>query len=120
MSHAAGTREYLVVSGAYLGFTLGDGALRMLVLLHFAKAGMSPVAIALLFDPVAASWEIVYRMAIDAMEPPETTWEYDEFRLAGRAEAHAIGALSACARQILPFAFGEDEVVSPGEQTHPA
>lgn len=49
MSHAAGTREYLVVSGAYLGFTLGDGALRMLVLLHFAKAGMSPVAIALLF-----------------------------------------------------------------------
>ena len=48
MSHAAGTREYLVVSGAYLGFTLGDGALRMLVLLHFAKAGMSPVAIALL------------------------------------------------------------------------
>ena len=82
-------------------------------------ATAQPVAIALLFDPVAASWEIVYRMAIDAMEPLETTWEYDEFRLAGRAEAHAIGALSACARQILPFAFGEDEVVSQGERTRP-
>ncbi|MBM3478070.1 MAG: organoarsenical effux MFS transporter ArsJ [Alphaproteobacteria bacterium] len=46
---AAGTREFLVVSGTYLGFTLGDGALRMLVLLHFARAGLSPLAIALLF-----------------------------------------------------------------------
>jgi predicted MFS family arabinose efflux permease len=49
MSRDAGMRNYLVVTGTYLGFTLGDGALRMLVLLHFAKAGMSPVAIALLF-----------------------------------------------------------------------
>ncbi len=49
MSRAAGTRDYLVVTGAYVGFTLSDGALRMLVLLHFAAAGMSTVAIATLF-----------------------------------------------------------------------
>jgi hypothetical protein len=45
----AGTRDYLVVTGAYVGFTLSDGALRMLVLLHFAAAGMPTAAIALLF-----------------------------------------------------------------------
>ena len=49
MSRDAGMRAYLVVAGSYAGFTLGDGALRMLVLLHFARAGLSPVAIALLF-----------------------------------------------------------------------
>lgn len=49
MRQTAGTRDYLVVTGAYVGFTLSDGALRMLVLLHFARAGLSTVAIALLF-----------------------------------------------------------------------
>ncbi len=49
MTASAGTRDYLVVTGAYVGFTLSDGALRMLVLLHFAAAGMSALAIAALF-----------------------------------------------------------------------
>ena len=35
--------------GAYWGFTLTDGALRMLVLLHFDRLGYSAVAIAFLF-----------------------------------------------------------------------
>jgi ADP-ribose pyrophosphatase YjhB (NUDIX family) len=83
-------------------------------------ATTQPVAIALLFDPVVASWEIVYRIAIGAMELPATSWEYDEFRLAERAEAQAVGELSACARQILPFAFGDDKVALQGEQSHPA
>jgi hypothetical protein len=38
----AATRHYLVVTASYWGFTLVDGALRMLVLLHFFKLGYSP------------------------------------------------------------------------------
>ncbi len=42
-------RNYLLVTGAYWGFTLTDGALRMLVLLHFFNLGYSPVTLAFLF-----------------------------------------------------------------------
>ncbi len=42
-------RNYSLVTGAYWGFTLTDGALRMLVLLHFHQLGYSPIQIALLF-----------------------------------------------------------------------
>lgn len=42
-------RNYSLVTGAYWGFTLTDGALRMLVLLHFHQLGYTPIQIALLF-----------------------------------------------------------------------
>ena len=42
-------RNYAIVTSAYWGFTLTDGALRMLVLLHFYKLGYSPFALAFLF-----------------------------------------------------------------------
>tara|TARA_R110002167_G_scaffold213760_10_gene418400 strand:+ start:1423 stop:2685 length:1263 start_codon:yes stop_codon:yes gene_type:complete len=42
-------RQYLLVTGNYWGFTLTDGALRMLVVLHFHQLGYSPLAIAMLF-----------------------------------------------------------------------
>jgi predicted MFS family arabinose efflux permease len=42
-------RHYLVVTASYWGFTLVDGALRMLVLLHFFKLGYSPFTLAFLF-----------------------------------------------------------------------
>ena len=42
-------RNYALVTGGYWAFTLTDGALRMLVLLHFNELGFSPVAIAFLF-----------------------------------------------------------------------
>jgi len=42
-------RHYFIVTGAYWGFTLTDGALRMLVLLHFFHLGYSPVTLAFLF-----------------------------------------------------------------------
>jgi len=42
-------RQYLVVTGNYWAFTLTDGALRMLVVLHFHGLGYSPLQIALLF-----------------------------------------------------------------------
>jgi len=49
MSTSAGTRNYAIVTAAYWGFTLTDGALRMLVLLHFFRLGYSPFTLALLF-----------------------------------------------------------------------
>ncbi|QCF27521.1 organoarsenical effux MFS transporter ArsJ [Hydrocarboniclastica marina] len=42
-------RQYLVITGNYWAFTLTDGALRMLVVLHFHALGYSPLQIALLF-----------------------------------------------------------------------
>src|SRR5712671_5436876 len=42
-------RNYALVTGAYWGFTLTDGALRMLVLLHFNRLGYGAVEIAVLF-----------------------------------------------------------------------
>ncbi|MBU1437022.1 MAG: MFS transporter, partial [Gammaproteobacteria bacterium] len=42
-------RQYLLVTGNYWAFTLTDGALRMLVVLHFYQLGFSPLAIASLF-----------------------------------------------------------------------
>lgn len=42
-------RQYLVVTGNYWAFTLTDGALRMLVVLHFYSLGYSPLQIAALF-----------------------------------------------------------------------
>jgi predicted MFS family arabinose efflux permease len=45
----AGTRNYAIVTAAYWGFTLTDGALRMLVLLHFFRLGYSSFTLAFLF-----------------------------------------------------------------------
>ena len=41
--------DYVLVTAGYWAFTLTDGALRMLVLLHFHELGYSPVALAFLF-----------------------------------------------------------------------
>ena len=43
------TRHYLIVTASYWGFTLVDGALRMLVLFHFFSLGYSPFTLAFLF-----------------------------------------------------------------------
>lgn len=42
-------RQYAIVTAAYWGFTLTDGALRMLVLFHFYQLGYSPFTLAFLF-----------------------------------------------------------------------
>ncbi|MEZ0470416.1 organoarsenical effux MFS transporter ArsJ [Luteimonas salinilitoris] len=42
-------RQYALVTGNYWAFTLTDGALRMLVVLHFHQLGYEPLQIALLF-----------------------------------------------------------------------
>ena len=49
MAPASGVRNYAIVTAAYWGFTLSDGALRMLVLLHFYRLGYSPFTLAFLF-----------------------------------------------------------------------
>ncbi|MEI7710177.1 MAG: organoarsenical effux MFS transporter ArsJ [Rhodospirillales bacterium] len=44
-----GLRNYLIVASAYFLFTSTDGAIRMLVLLHFYKSGYTPFTLAFLF-----------------------------------------------------------------------
>ena len=39
----ATARNYLIVTASYWGFTLVDGALRMLVLFHFFPTGLHAV-----------------------------------------------------------------------------
>ena len=46
---APSVRNYLVVTAAYWSFTLTDGALRMLILLHFYTLGYTPFQLASLF-----------------------------------------------------------------------
>jgi hypothetical protein len=45
----SGARNYLIVTASYWSFTLTDGALRMLVLLHFYTLGYTPFMLASLF-----------------------------------------------------------------------
>lgn len=49
MSELSGFRNYLVVTLGYWGFTLTDGAIRMLVVLYFHQLGYAPLEIAMLF-----------------------------------------------------------------------
>ncbi|PZO35195.1 MAG: MFS transporter [Shackletoniella antarctica] len=42
-------RNYAIITAAYWGFTVTDGALRMMVLLHFHVLGYTPFEIAMLF-----------------------------------------------------------------------
>jgi MFS family permease len=42
-------RNYAVVTASYMSFTLTDGAIRMLVLLHFYQLGYTPFTLAFLF-----------------------------------------------------------------------
>ena len=63
-----------------------------------------PVARALLFDPGARSWEIVFCMTLDGRTPPAFGWEYDEmgfFALDSLPEP-----LAPVARAMLPIAAG--------------
>jgi predicted MFS family arabinose efflux permease len=68
-------RNYLVVTASYWGFTLVDGALRMLVLLHFFMLGYSPFTLSFLFllyefagivANIAGGW-LAVRFGIPAM-----------------------------------------------------
>ncbi|MGB8366273.1 MAG: organoarsenical effux MFS transporter ArsJ [Rhizomicrobium sp.] len=49
MTEPTSIRSYALVTAAYWGFTITDGALRMLVVLHFYKLGYSDITIGFLF-----------------------------------------------------------------------
>ena len=49
MDRAQGLSAYIAVTAAYWAFMLTDGALRMLVLLHFHTLGFTPIQLAYLF-----------------------------------------------------------------------
>lgn len=49
MNASSAIKQYTIVTGNYWAFTLTDGALRMLVVLHFHQLGYSPLQIAALF-----------------------------------------------------------------------
>lgn len=49
MTKVTSIRAYALVTAAYWGFTVTDGALRMLVVLHFYQRGFSDITIAFLF-----------------------------------------------------------------------
>lgn len=49
VTRPAGMSAYIAVTAAYWAFMLTDGALRMLVLLHFNTLGFSPIQLAYLF-----------------------------------------------------------------------
>lgn len=49
VSQKASVANYVLVTLAYWGFTITDGALRMLVLLYFHRLGYSPLEVAMLF-----------------------------------------------------------------------
>lgn len=49
MAVSTSVRNYMIVTLAYWGFTITDGALRMLVLLYFNQIGYTPLQIAFLF-----------------------------------------------------------------------
>ena len=49
MSQNSGVAAYITVTAAYWAFMLTDGALRMLVLLHFHTLGFSAIQLAYLF-----------------------------------------------------------------------
>src|SRR6266540_1942222 len=63
-------RNYVLVTAAYWAFTLTDGALRMLVLLHFHELGYSPVELGML-SAVDPAWSrvasVVYVMAAQSL-----------------------------------------------------
>ncbi|WP_257386291.1 organoarsenical effux MFS transporter ArsJ [Tahibacter caeni] len=49
VGRSAALRQYVLITGNYWAFTLTDGALRMLVVLHFHQLGYTPLQVALLF-----------------------------------------------------------------------
>lgn len=65
-----------------------------------------PVAVALLYDPHAFTWEVVHRLAISSSAVPELGWEYDEFRMVSLVELLAAmpAPLAPVASQMLPIA----------------
>lgn len=86
-------RQYLLITGNYWAFTLTDGALRMLVVLHFHQLGYTPLQVASLFlfyEVLRRGHQSVRRLARRA----HRTQSHHEHRsgAAGRCAGDADGA----------------------------
>ena len=81
------------------------------------EAAEPPVAVALLYDPHAFTWEVVHRLAISSSAVPELGWEYDEFRMVSLAELLDAmpEPLAPVAKQMLPIAARLLAGAQPGE-----
>ena len=89
----SGVRNYAIVTSSYFLFTLTDGAIRMLVLLHFYALGYTPFTLALLFllyetagifANVGGGWlAVAVRHSAHAGHRPDA---------ADRRAVHAVGA----------------------------
>ena len=81
------------------------------------EAAEPPVAVALLYDPHAFTWEVVHRLAISPTAVPEIGWEYDEFRMVSLVESVEAmpEPLAPVARQMLPIAARLLSVAQAGE-----
>lgn len=81
------------------------------------EAGLScsgpPIAVALLFDPHAFTWEIVHQVRIAPGMVPELGWEYDEFRLVPAEDLPE--PLAPVARQMAAIAQRLLARAQPGE-----
>ena len=89
----AGGRNYLIVTASYWGFTLVDGALRMLVLLHFFRLGYTPFTLAflfLLYETAGIVANLARRLARLALR--HSAHAGDRASAADRRPAHAVGA----------------------------
>ena len=101
-------RNYAVVTASYWSFTLTDGALRMLVLLHFYALGYTPFMLAFLFLLYEAagifrqSWRRLARHALrhpahaDDRSQPTDRRARHAVRVAAAVEWGVVGRLCGC------------------------
>jgi len=98
----AGEWEFAPGGCAEPGVALPDMLLRELREETGWTAATPPVARALVFDPHALSWEVVFSVSVQPPEVPVEGWECSELRLVQPGEWPE--PLSAVARQMIPLA----------------
>lgn len=98
----SGEWEFAPGGCAEPGVALPDMLLRELREETGWTAAAPPVARALVFDPLALSWEVVFSMVVRPPEVPVEGWECSELRLVHPGEWPE--PLSAVARQMIPLA----------------
>ena len=102
---ATNIRNYAVVTSAYWGFTLTDGALRMLVLFHFFKLGYSPFTLAflfLLYEAAGIASNLIGGWLATRFGIPRMLAIGQVLQIAGLMMLSALGSAWAFASSMLP------------------
>lgn len=84
------------------GVAPSDAVVRELAEEAGLEPSAPPVAVALLADPHAFTWEVVHRLAIASGATARCGWEYDEFRMVTPEQLPS--PLAPVARQMMPLA----------------